>query len=111
MRRFVLRASVPKSVRFASTGLTPYECTDVLAGHALGILGVPAAASVMGTPIGTLALVALAYNVSVSGASHVQYSLDILARDYLQDTVLYNSMRYLVVLALICLVAHLLIEA
>lgn len=113
MRRFAQRSAIPSPglpMTLPRRNIALPPSTDILAGHLLGAVSVPSAFGLMGSPWGTMAMVALAYNVSVSGSSHAQYSLDIVARDYIQDTVLYNALRYLVVLSLISLVAQLFIE-
>ncbi|KPI85251.1 hypothetical protein ABL78_5704 [Leptomonas seymouri] len=46
------------------------------------------------SPIGTVMLVVLAYNVIVICSKHVNYSLEITAKDYVQDQQLLTIMRY-----------------
>lgn len=46
------------------------------------------------SPIGTAMIVVLAYNVIVVCTKHVNYSLEITAKDYVQDQQLLTIMRY-----------------
>ncbi|KPA76643.1 putative mitochondrial hypothetical protein [Leptomonas pyrrhocoris] len=46
------------------------------------------------SPIGTAMIVILAYNVVVICSKHVNYSLEITAKDYVQDQQLLTIMRY-----------------
>eukprot|EP00760_Papus_ankaliazontas_P006927 PhM_4_TR13231/c0_g1_i1/m.36193 len=85
------------------------DCINLL-GHLGDVFAVPALGTFMYGPLGTVAWMVVAYNVSVSGASHISYPLDMLARDYIQDHVLYVALRYAVTLALICTIAQLMLE-
>ena len=53
------------------------------------------------SPLGTAALVLLAYNVGVVGLRHLSVSLEFAARDYLQDYPLVHAYRYLVLVSLL----------
>lgn len=46
------------------------------------------------SPVGTAMIVVLAYNVIVVCTKHVNYSLEITAKDYVQDQQLLTIMRY-----------------
>jgi len=46
------------------------------------------------SPLGTLMYIMLAYNVVVICTKHVNYSMEITAKDYVQDQQLYVIMRY-----------------
>jgi hypothetical protein len=46
------------------------------------------------SPVGTAMIVVLAYNVIVICSKHVNYSLEITAKDYVQDQQLLTIMRY-----------------
>ncbi|KAG5493539.1 hypothetical protein JIQ42_01909 [Leishmania sp. Namibia] len=46
------------------------------------------------SPIGTAMVIVLAYNVIVICSKHVNYSLEITAKDYVQDQQLLTIMRY-----------------
>lgn len=46
------------------------------------------------SPMGTAMMVVLAYNVVVICTKHVNYSLEITAKDYVQDQQLFIIMRY-----------------
>lgn len=46
------------------------------------------------SPLGTAMLIVLAYNVVVVCTKHVNYSMEITAKDYVQDQQLYVIMRY-----------------
>lgn len=48
----------------------------------------------MYSPLGTAMLVLLAYNVVVGGTKHFHYSMDLTAKDYVQDQQLYTIMKY-----------------
>ena len=58
-------------------------------------------AALLYSPIGTLALVALAYNVVVIGGKHCWYTVELTAKDYLQDLQLYAVTRYLILLSIL----------
>lgn len=50
--------------------------------------------TILYSPIGTAMIVVLAYNVIVVCSKHVNYSLEITAKDYVQDQQLLAIMRY-----------------
>ncbi|CAG9580691.1 conserved hypothetical protein [Leishmania major strain Friedlin] len=50
--------------------------------------------TILYSPIGTAMTIVLAYNVIVICSKHVNYSLDITAKDYVQDQQLLTIMRY-----------------
>lgn len=58
-------------------------------------------ASLLYSPIGTVALVALAFNVIVIGGKHCWYTVELTAKDYLQDLQLYAIARYLILLSIL----------
>ncbi len=82
--------------------------------HDMGLLNAATYTSV-GTlamsPIGTTALVAVAYNTCVVGLKHLWYTLEMLTRDYLQDPQLVQVARYMILMSLIICCAQLFIEA
>lgn len=51
-------------------------------------------ATLLYSPVGTAMLIVLAYNVVVICTKHVNYSMEITAKDYVQDQQLYVIMRY-----------------
>ena len=53
------------------------------------------------SPIGTLALVAIAYNVCCIGSKHLCYTLELTLKDYIQDQQLLHVCRYLVTFAIL----------
>lgn len=63
------------------------------------------------SPIGTGALVLAAYNVCVVGLKHFWSTLEILVRDYVQDLVLAQTARYMLLVCLILCCAQLFVEA
>ena len=56
-------------------------------------------------------MVALSYNVSVVGLKHLWYTLEMTIRDYIQDVVVAQMMRYMILLTLMTCVFQLFIEA
>lgn len=62
-------------------------------------------------PIGTLMGVALAYNVGVVGLKHMWYTMEMVAKDYVQDIQLQVTVRYLILLSLLLAVEQLFVEA
>jgi hypothetical protein len=87
---------------------------EALSGHMLQLAEVGACtslATVAYGPVGTAAGVLLAYNGSVVGLKHVWYTIEFLARDYLQDAVLAQAVRYVILVTLMCAVAQVFIEA
>ncbi|KAG5495076.1 hypothetical protein JKF63_02129 [Porcisia hertigi] len=62
--------------------------------HCTQIGGCTSLASILYSPIGTLMAIVLAYNVIVICTKHVNYSLDLTAKDYVQDQQLLTIMRY-----------------
>lgn len=67
-------------------------------------------AALMYTPIGTLALILLAYNVGVVGAKHCWYTLELTAKDYVQDQQLVAIIRYILLITILLSVENLFIE-
>jgi hypothetical protein len=62
------------------------------------------------SPIGTGALVLLAYNVSVVGLKHLWYTLEMISKDYHQDQQLQMISRYMLLVSLLLSVESLFIE-
>ncbi|KAK7196935.1 hypothetical protein NESM_000635900 [Novymonas esmeraldas] len=50
--------------------------------------------TILYSPVGTAMMIVLAYNVIVICTKHVNYSLEITAKDYVQDQQLLTVMRY-----------------
>ena len=63
------------------------------------------------SPLGTLALLLVAYNTSVVGVKHCWYTLEMVAKDYVQDIQLQVTLRYVILLALLFGVEGVLVEA
>jgi hypothetical protein len=63
------------------------------------------------SPLGTGALVLLAYNVSVVGVKHLWYALEMVSKDYHQDQQLQVLVRYLLLVSLLISVEALFVEA
>ncbi|CUG87138.1 membrane-associated protein, putative [Bodo saltans] len=68
-------------------------------------------AAVAYSPIATLALILLAYNVGVVGAKHCWYTLELTVKDYVQDQQLVAVLRYLLLLTILFSVEALFIES
>lgn len=62
------------------------------------------------SPVGTVALVVLAYNVSVVGGKHCWYTLELTAKDYLQDQKLAMIVRYLILFTILLSVEAMFVE-
>lgn len=63
------------------------------------------------TPLGTGAMVLLSYNTCVVGLKHLWYTLEFVARDYVQDLVLAQTLRYMILITLMLCAAQLFVEA
>src|SRR5262249_7099842 len=78
------------------------------------MIGAPESYATVGaflaSPLGTAGLVLLAYNVSVVGVRHLHHSLDMVPRDYIQDPLLLQVMRYMFMIALLLGVEQLFVE-
>lgn len=70
-----------------------------------------AASALAFSPLGTLAYVALAYNVCVIGTKHLWYTMEFIGKDYLQDLVQQVLYRYHLILVLLLSCEALFIEA
>ena len=85
-----------------------------LVSHDMGLLSAATYSSVgalAASPIGTVALVGVAYNTCVVGLKHLWYTLEMLCRDYIQDPVLAQTARYMVLVCLMICCEVLFIEA
>jgi hypothetical protein len=68
-------------------------------------------AAIAYSPIGTLALILLAYNVGVVGAKHCWYTLELTVKDYVQDQQLVAVLRYILLITILLSVENLFIES
>ena len=68
-------------------------------------------AGFLASPFGTAAMLAVAYNVSVTGLKHLHWSMDLTTRDYIQDPVLAQVIRYALFISLISCVGQVFVEA
>ena len=83
-----------------------------MSGHLFSGLSIAGcAATPLASPYGTALMVALSYNVSVVGLKHLWYTLEMTIRDYIQDVVVAQMMRYMILLTLMTCVFQLFIEA
>jgi hypothetical protein len=107
-----LASSMPSMVyqrRLASTSLL-----GNLVSHDMGLMSAATYTSVGAlatSPIGTTALVVVAYNTCVVGLKHLWYTLEMLCRDYLQDPVLAQTARYAILVCLMICCEVIFIEA
>jgi hypothetical protein len=62
------------------------------------------------SPLGTAALVVVSYNTCVVGLKHLWMTLEFLVRDYLQDPILVQTFRYMILVTLMLCCAQLFIE-
>ena len=69
------------------------------------------AGALLTSPIGTVALLLLSYNLCVVGTKHLWYTLEMTFKDYGQDVLLQQAIRYCLLLCLIIATTHLFIEA
>ena len=76
----------------------------------LGWYPFPHAGELLLSPYGSIAWLALGYNLSVTGPHHIQYTVDMFIRDYIQDPVLCIVLRYLLILSMIALILQIVIE-
>ncbi|KAF8297684.1 succinate dehydrogenase cytochrome B subunit [Trypanosoma cruzi] len=65
-----------------------------LATHSLQVQGCASLSTLLYSPLGTVMLVVLAYNVVVIGSKHVIYTMEITGKDYVQDQQLHMIMKY-----------------
>lgn len=65
-----------------------------LAVHSTQLGGCLQLQTLLYSPLGTAMMLVLAYNVVVICTKHVNYSMEITAKDYVQDQQLYVIMRY-----------------
>ena len=85
------------------------QCATEISQHFATVL--PAAdMPLLSSSLGTMASLGLAFNLVVCGSSHVQYTMDMVARDYLEDDVLYIICRYLLILSMITIFLQLYVE-
>ena len=63
------------------------------------------------SPVTTLGLVLVAYNVNVIFVKHVWYTLEMLTKDYHQDLQLHQLCRYMIYLSLLFMMHFLFVEA
>ena len=88
--------------------------TKNLVAHSFGAFSgtsYASAGAIMSSPVGTAALVGVSYHVSVIGLKHLWSTLELLTRDYLQDLVLAQTARYMILICLMICAEQLLIEA
>jgi hypothetical protein len=82
-----------------------------LAGHGSQLVAYPATMSaLLSSPIATVALIPLTYNVCVVGLKHLNYTLELFFRDYLQDPILLQVVRYMIFITLIVATSNLFVE-
>lgn len=63
------------------------------------------------SPVGTVALVGLAYNVGVVGAKHCWYTMELTAKDYVQDQKVATILRYAMLITILLAVEALFVES
>ena len=68
--------------------------------HFGSIAGGVSGAALASSPVGTVALVALAFNVNYVGLKHLWYTSEFPMRDYLQDAALKQCLRYMMLISL-----------
>lgn len=71
-----------------------------LVGH-FATIGGCTATNLMFSPLGTVALIVLAFNVNYVGLKHLWYTAEFPMRDYVQDAALKQALRYLMLIALL----------
>jgi hypothetical protein len=103
------RAGAPMQRRLASTSLL-----GNIVGHDMGLMSAAtytSASALATSPLGTAALVVVTYNTCVVGLKHLWYTLEMVCRDYIQDVVLAQTARYLILICLMLCCEALFIEA
>jgi hypothetical protein len=88
--------------------VTPLLAT--LPGHLTGITAV-GTGSLLASPVGTVALVGAAYQVGYVGLKYAWFQMEMVSRDYLQDYVLAQQMRYIFLISMLLGFEGLFIEA
>ncbi|KAJ9472158.1 hypothetical protein DIPPA_14477 [Diplonema papillatum] len=66
--------------------------------------------TLLASPVGSILGSVLAYNVSVVGSHHIQYTMDLFFKDYIQDPVLYIACKYLTALCVILVIGQIFVE-
>eukprot|EP00796_Vickermania_ingenoplastis_P004464 gene4464-3259_t len=101
MRKAELGALVGARRRISGCPLTSACCCvstcpflTNLSAHSAQLAGCTTLSGLMYSPLGTAMLLLLAYNVVVIGTKHLYYTMDLTAKDYVQDQQLYAIMRY-----------------
>jgi hypothetical protein len=94
----------------AKRNFVEWIAASPLIGHFGSALTVSAGA-LPSSPLGTVALVALAYNINYVGLKHLWYTMEMTVRDYLQDIALKQVMRYMLLITLLFAGNGLFVEA
>lgn len=71
-----------------------------LVGHAASITAI-SSSNLLFSPLGTVALCAMAYNFNYVGLKHLWYTAEFPIRDYVQDVALKQALRYLMLISLL----------
>lgn len=87
-------ASAASALTTSRRHMVGAQLASNLAVHATQAASCFSLSTLLYSPLGTAMLVVLAYNVVVIGTKHVNYSMEITAKDYVQDQQLYVIMRY-----------------
>eukprot|EP01061_Rhynchopus_euleeides_P019034 TRINITY_DN31344_c0_g1_i1.p1 TRINITY_DN31344_c0_g1~~TRINITY_DN31344_c0_g1_i1.p1 ORF type:complete len:116 (+),score=52.73 TRINITY_DN31344_c0_g1_i1:41-349(+) len=80
-----------------------------LAAYVAGFGGV-SATSLLASPVGSVFGTVLAYNMCVVGNNHIQYTMDLFYKDYVQDYMVYTALKYLTSLTLVLLFGQVFVE-
>ena len=93
-------SSSSSSLVQSRASITGLEVAGPFLAHLSSISAV-SSTNLMYTPLGTAALVAMAYNVNLVGLKHLWYTSELPARDYVQDAALKQVIRYLMLISLL----------
>ncbi|CCD21514.1 hypothetical protein TRVL_05186 [Trypanosoma vivax] len=89
MRGFtVTKVTSPMPRRHAS------QLVPNIVAHSVQLPSCVSLSSMLYSPLGTIMLIALAYNVVVIGTKHFYYTMELTGKDYVQDQLLHQVMRY-----------------
>eukprot|EP01064_Diplonema_japonicum_P006829 TRINITY_DN1465_c3_g1_i1.p1 TRINITY_DN1465_c3_g1~~TRINITY_DN1465_c3_g1_i1.p1 ORF type:complete len:103 (+),score=11.89 TRINITY_DN1465_c3_g1_i1:55-363(+) len=95
--------------RAASRAMSLQKRDGSVIAYAAGF-GAMNAGNLLASPVGSALGTALSYNISVVGNHHINYTMDLFYKDYVQDPVLYATMKQLTALCLVLLIGQVFVE-
>lgn len=89
-----LPAAAPATTAVARRHFVGQAFLSNFGAHCTQVSACTSLSTILYSPLGTAMLLVLAYNVVVICTKHVNYTMEITAKDYVQDQQLYVIMRY-----------------